>query len=153
MKKKTRVKVLVCAVLVLAIGYLIVGNPIVFMNNRKLRSAITEITADTVTLNEVVPFEWDSVYMPDPYASKENIEKLIGFKSASIKENWISEGMVHLIFVKDRRVVASVLSYPQNLGYSIGFRKYGPQIDVEDHVRFQVEIKNEIVCLLASPCN
>lgn len=150
MKKKTRVKVLVCAVLVLAIGYLIVGNPIVFMNNRRLKRAITEITADTVTLNEVVPFEWDSVYMPGPYASKENIEKLIGFKSASIKENWINEGMVQLIFVKDQRVVSSVLSYPENLGYSIGFRNYGPRIDAKDHVRFQVENRGGIVCLFVS---
>ena len=151
MKKKARVKVLVCAVLVLAIGYLIVGNPIVFMNNRRLKRAITEITADTVTLNGVVPFEWDSVYMPGPYASKENIEKLIGFKSASIKENWINEGMVQLIFVKDQRVVSSVLSYPENLGYLIGFRKYGPRIDAVDNVRFQVEKQNGVGRLLVLP--
>lgn len=112
-----------CVALVLAVGYFVIGNPIVFMNNRKLKTAVTGITADTVPLNEVVPFEWDSVYMPDPYASKENIEKLIGFKSASIKENWVNEGIVHLIFTKGQRGVASVLSYPQNLGYSIGFGK------------------------------
>lgn len=149
--KKRRVKALICVALVLVIGYLVVGNPIVFINNRKLKHAIREITADTVTLNEVVPFEWDSVYMPDPYSSKEKIEKLVGFRSASIKENWINEGMVHLIFVKDRRVVASVLSYSENLGYSIGFRNYGPRIDAEDHVKFRVENKGGIVSLFVLP--
>lgn len=147
MKRKSILKAMAFVVLVLAVGYFVIGNPIVFMNNRKLKTAVTGITADTVTLNEVVPFEWDSVYMPDPYASKENIEKLIGFKSASIKENWINEGMVQLIFVKDQRVVSSVLSYPENLGYSIGFRNYGPRIDAKDHVRFQVENRGGIICL------
>lgn len=151
MKRKSILKAMACVALVLAVGYFVIGNPIVFMNNRKLKTAVTGITADTVTLNEVVPFEWDSVYMPDPYASKENIEKLIGFKSASIKENWVNEGIVHLIFTKGQRVVAGVLSYPQNLGYSIGFGKYGPRIDAVDNVRFQVEKQNGVVRLLVLP--
>ena len=36
-------------------------------------------------------------------------------------ENNINEGMVHLLFIKNDKVVASILSYSSKLGYNIDF--------------------------------
>lgn len=124
------------ALLVLAALYLLVGNPVVAWHNRALKEAVTSISGrETVTLNEIVPFDWDVVYTFDPYASREEIEKTIGCKSRSIRES-VSEGMVQLVFVKGNAVTASVCGYPGNLGYSIVFNG---QIARGDEVSFAVD--------------
>ncbi|MFV0315172.1 MAG: hypothetical protein ACK5I7_08735 [Anaerotignum sp.] len=91
------------------------------MNNQKLESSMKSIHSETVKLNEVIPFEWDSLYTFKPYESRENIEEVIGFKSAYIEENNINEGMVYLLFVKDEKVICNVVGYSQDLGYDIDF--------------------------------
>lgn len=119
MKKKTKVSIIIwaCIALIGLAGYILIGNSIVFINNQKLQNSVQSIGSEMVQLNDVVPFEWDFLYTFDPYQSKEEIEKLVGFKSADIKENNINEGMVHLLFVKGDKVVTSILGYDSNLGY------------------------------------
>lgn len=122
MKKKstTLIFILSCIVLMTGLGYIIIGNPFIFFNNQKLKSTIGTLdNGDTVSLNEIIPFEWDILYMPEPYQSKAEIEEMIGFKSSNIQENNINEGMVHLLFVKNSKVVANVIGYSSNLKYSI----------------------------------
>lgn len=124
MKKKTKawILVLMCIVLIVVMGYLMIGNPFVFINNQKLKKSIGSLDDNKiVSLNEVIPFEWDFLYTFEPYQSKEEIAEIIGFQSNDIKENNINEGMVHLLFVKNHKVVASILSYSSNLGYNIDF--------------------------------
>lgn len=77
------------------------------------------IDTETVQLNEVVPFDWDTLYTFESYQSQEEIEEIVGFKSNDIKENNISEGMVHLLFVRDNKVVESILGYSDELGYNL----------------------------------
>ncbi len=107
--------ILICIMILAAI------HPIVLIQNNRLRKAILGIEGTTVHLNDVVPFEWDALYTADPYEPKDSIEQRIGIKSSAIRENQINEGMVHLIFVKGDTVVASILGYPENLGYAIRF--------------------------------
>lgn len=124
MKKKTKALIyaLVCIVLIVAVGYLMIGNPFVFINNLKLKNSLCSFDhSKNVSLNEVIPFEWDTVYTFEPYQSKAEIAEIIGFQSNDIKENNINEGMVHLLFVKNDKVVASILGYSSNLGYNIDF--------------------------------
>ena len=64
--------------------YLLFGSPFVNWNNNKLENAIENISAETVTLEEVVPFEWDVVYLFSPYTSHEAIAETIGFESSEI---------------------------------------------------------------------
>lgn len=139
MKKKTKrvISILTCIILIGVAGCFMIGNPIVFINNQKLENSIQSIDNQAVHLNDVVPFEWDTLYTFVPYSSKEEIEKIIGFKSNDIKENNISEGMVHLLFVKNDKVVASVLGYASNLGYNIDFT---PKVKVmfEENAQFDV---------------
>lgn len=123
MKKKTKIFIfLVCTVLIVIVGYLMIGNPFVFINNLKLKKIIeSSDDGKTVFLNEVIPFEWDTLYTFEPYQSKAEIAEIIGFQSNDIKENNVNEGMVHLLFVKNDKVVASILGYSSNLGYNIDF--------------------------------
>lgn len=119
-KAKTLIFILACIFLITGLIYLMIRNPFIFFNNQKLKNAVVTLNnGDTISLNEIIPFEWDILYMPKPYQSKAEIEEMIGFKSADIQENNINEGMVHLLFVKNNKVVASVLGYSSNLSYSI----------------------------------
>lgn len=123
MKRKSKIIPIILSSIVLAgiAGYFIIGNPVVFINNQKLKKSIKSIDNGTVQLNDVIPFYWDTVYTFEPYQSKESIEEIIGFKSFNIKENNINEGMVHLLFVNNNKVVASILGYDSNLTYRINF--------------------------------
>ena len=146
MKKRNKIiiTIIFSTILVAILGYLVVGNPVVLINNHKLENSIKSIQSDNIKLNEVVPFDWDIVYTFEPYTSKENIEEIIGFKSSAIKENNINEGMVHLLFVKGEKVVASILGYSTNLGYSLDLTS---KITFVENAQFNVSIINNIVTL------
>ena len=135
---------LVTLAVISAGAYLLCGNPMVHIRNRQLKNAVTSLTEDSITLNEAVPFDWDAVYTFPPYIDKEDIEKIVGFKSPVIEANQINEGMVHLLFVKEEKVMASVLGYPDNLGYSISFPDV---IHAEDETEFAVSHKDGITVL------
>lgn len=122
------------------------------LNNENLQKAITSIKENEVTLNDVVPFEWERVYTFKPYTTKEDMESIIGFKSQYISET-INEGMVQLIFVNDKKIVSNVLNYVDNLGYSIdfydGISVYN-EILYKDNVKFNVKLDNGILYLKKS---
>lgn len=131
--------------IVLSLCYLAVGNPIVFFHNQELKHSITSIKDDTkaVTLNEIIPFEWDVAYTFSPYTSQAEIEEVIGFRSNSIQET-ISEGMVQLLFVKDNTVVASVCGYPDNIGYEVHF---SGSVTCEEKAVFSVNREGDRIVL------
>lgn len=151
MKKKTKVSIIIiaCIALIGVLGYLLIGNPIMFINNQKLKNSVQSIDSETVQLNDVVPFECDFLYTFDPYQSKEEIEKIVRFKSADIKENNINEGMVHLLFVKGDKVVASILGYGSNLGYNIDFTSKEEQnVTFVEDAQFNVTRADGIITLI-----
>ena len=143
-RNKSYIIIILCTILVTILGYLVIGNPIVLINNQKLENPIKSIQSDNIKLNEVVPFDWDVVYTFEPYASKENIEEIVGFKSSAIKENNINEGMVHLLFVKEKKVVASILGYSTNLGYRLDFPS---KVTFVENAKLNVSIIYNIVTL------
>lgn len=127
-----------------SLSYLVIGNPIVAVHNKQLKQAITSINGkETITLNEIVPFDWDTVYTFDPYTSKKEIEEAIGFKSNSIKET-VSEGMVQLIFVHDQNVTASVCGYTSVLGYNVYLNE---SVSFKNNTKFFVEHTKDSVIL------
>ena len=107
-------------IVLLGVLYLIFGDPRIHINNNKLEDAFTELTTDSVTLEEIVPFEWTTVYTFDPYTSIDRIEWITGSKSPSLKES-VSEGMTHFVFMNRGRVMASVCAYPSSVGYYLSF--------------------------------
>ena len=81
-------------------GYLFSGG-LAGVNARALEHAVEAIPEEStqVSLNELVPFEWDEVYTFGPYTSKEEIQSIIRLDSDAVKES-VSEGMVQLVFVE-----------------------------------------------------
>lgn len=142
--RKYLLVILIAAVLGAVIAFLVTGSPVVLLNNAKLKKAVTAIEGEYVSLNDAVPFEWDSVYTFPPYAGKDEIEEIIGFKSRSIKDNRINEGMVHLLFVREQKVTASVLGYAENLGYRIDFVS---KVTYDENAQFTVSRENGITVL------
>lgn len=126
------------------------ANSEIGRNNEKLKQAVLSTNSSTVTLNEIVPFEWDVVYTFSPYTSKENIEAIVGIKSNAIQQT-VNEGMVQLIFVKDQKIISSVCGYSDSLGYSISFLEDNIEnyrsIYFTEKAEFSVERDNDIVKL------
>ena len=142
MKKKAWM-ISAITIVILAISYCMIGNPFIAYHNYRLKQSIHTISKPTVTLNEIVPFEWDTVYTFAPYTSRSEIEEIIGFKSNAIQET-VSEGMVQLLFVKDSAVCGSICGYAENLGYAAHF---SDKVELTDNKQFDVDIQNGIVYL------
>ena len=106
--------------MVLFVLYLVFGDPRIYINNKKLEDTLTGISSESVILEEVIPFEWTTVYTFDPYTSLDVIERVTGSKSPALKES-VNEGMTHFAFNNRGRVVASVCAYPSSVGYSLNF--------------------------------
>ena len=100
--------------------YLIFGDPKIYLNNAKLEKALSALDSDSATLEEIVPFEWTTVYTFDPYTSIDRIEWVTSSKSPALKES-VSEGMTHVVFTNRGQVVASVCAYPTSIGYDLEF--------------------------------
>lgn len=141
--KKKRYGLILIFIVLLSAGFLFIGKPGIAINNRQLKKVFTAISdVEVITLDEVVPFEWDKVYTFTPYTSKEEIEKVIGFSSPAITET-VNEGMVQLIFVKEDKIVASVCGYSGSLGYSVQFEG---MITYGAGTKFEIEYKDDIIC-------
>lgn len=140
MKNKKWIAVAVLVLVLAVFSPFLVENIQVSNNNAKLKQSITSIERDTVSLWNVVPFEWEYVYTFRPYLSESEMEEIIGFESNHLEET-VSEGMVQLVFVKDSKVVASVCGHRDNLGYSVDFpREDEPfaRISPKDYAAFSV---------------
>ena len=143
-------KLIVCAglamSLILLMEYLLVGNPTVLLNNEKLGHVIDSLDeeTETVDLNELVPFRWDTLYTFPAYTGKEEIAEIIGFESRDIKSNDVSEGMVHLLFVDGTTVAASILEQPESLGYDLDFPD---RITYAEEAQFTVEREDGVTVL------
>lgn len=146
--------------LVLFVLYLIFGDPRIYANNKKLKESLTAISSDSIILEDVVPFEWTTVYTFDPYTSIDRIKKVTGSKSPALKES-VSEGMTHLVFMNRGSVAASVCAHPSGLGYSLSFSggKYTyynyrdggySHIEYGDQTEFEITREDGIVRLYAN---
>ena len=141
--KKRILFVFFAIVVILIVGDRMFRKPLVKYNNYHLKQNMQTISGTEVTLNSVVPFEWDTVYTFPPHTSKAKIEKIIGFESNEIKTS-VNEGMVHLLFVKGDTVTGSICDYPKNLGYSIKFKD---KVKFKDNVVFEVHIQDGMASL------
>ena len=86
--KKMMKRIVAIAVVLLAAfaGLRWYGDCVRTERERALQAAVTGISKDTVTLNEVVPFAWDTVYTFAPYTPREEIEAVIGFAVLPFKK-------------------------------------------------------------------
>ena len=153
MKKLKKLLIVLCVLFCIAY-YLLFGSPIVDWRNEKLAEATNNITTETVTLEEVVPFAWDAVYKFEEYTSKEEVAETLGFYSVEINESW-TESQNWYYFVKGNRIVANpedsslgcYIALPNNReGSSCGSAHYG------DYVLFEVD-KSHTGWIYLKPAN
>ena len=137
---------------VVALLWSIFGSPVVLWHNQQLKSALTGLTDETITLEQAVPFSWDEVYSFAPYTTVEKIQEVIGTESYNIKES-SGEGMLNLVFLDEGAVTAAVCGYPSDLGYAIdiaGVTDSTPgRLSYGEDVSFTVERADGVVRLTA----
>ena len=143
---------------VFLIFYFIFGDPVIYINNHRLKTAMTELDKERITLEETVPFEWTRVYSFDPYFPLKDIERITGSKSPALNDS-VTEEMENLIFMNHGRVVSSVCKRPSSTGYSLNLGVDAVtdfcngdnylQMDYGDSIEFEVTLENGIVNLTA----
>ena len=101
--RKNKIILIFCILIVIVLFFYWVSireNRLIALHNNQLKQTITSIDENqkTVTLDTIIPFDWDMIYTFPPYTTKEEIEKTIGLYSDAIQET-ISENMIQLIFI------------------------------------------------------
>lgn len=115
--------------LLLIIGSILVTMSIVIMTYTHNRHSIVNVmtkeleeslahTQGKGLVKDLIHFNYDKVYVFEPYQAKESMEALIGFK-CSILEETVSEGMMNMLFVEGEAPVAYLYGYVSNNGYYI----------------------------------
>lgn len=142
------------------IFYFIFGDPVIYINNHRLKAAISEVDEERITLEEIVPFEWTAVYSFGPYFPLQDIERITGSKSPALDDS-VTEEMNNLVFMNHGRVVSSVCERPSSTGYSLNLA-FGEGIDEQlddcdryskmdygDGIEFTVILENGVLNLKA----
>ncbi len=135
MKKRKFANAVVLLILLSAAGYAFFGSPAEIYRRRALRQAMAAVEGGEVTLNEIVPFAWDTVYTFEPYASREEMEQIMGISAKGLEES-VSEGMIQLAFVNGSQVVCGVCGYISMEEYSVSFDE---KINFVDNVVFRAK--------------
>jgi len=110
--------IVVLAMFVKLIDY----NSLVSKNTRYLEKNLSEnVKITNGNVKDFITFDYDKMYVFEPYQSIEEMERQIGFKYHKLKQG-VSEGMLNILFVKDNRAIAYLYGYPSNIGYYINIQ-------------------------------
>lgn len=141
MKKRIITTVIFLAAMVLVSCIMVQVNHSgrVSSNGRRLGEALKQVNKTEITWDEVVPFEWDTMYCFTPYTSKEAMVQTVGFDSRFLQAGEYDD-MVNLVFVKDQEVVSAVYGHGADLGYRLSA---GEKIKKGDGTKFAVEKKGQ----------
>ncbi len=146
--KKGKIAGMAILLLLLAVlGYAFLGSPAEWYRRRALRQAMAEVEDGEVTLNEIIPFAWDSVYSFGPYTTQEQMEEIMGISARRLEES-PSEGMVQLVFVNGGQIVCGVCGYISKEGYSVSFDE---KINFADNVVFRAKRDADGILWLTEP--
>lgn len=124
-KKTKKSVILIVVLLIVASTLFLISNPknndldnseslVKNIEALKQKSENKNVLVDD--LSDLTDFEWDYLYSFSPYASKEDIESAIGFKSNKIREG-LNEGMNQIVFIKDKEIVCYIYGYPDDSVY------------------------------------
>ena len=104
---------------------------------QKLVRAFKQGPGTVIDMRELTPFEWDRMYIIQPYTQPEAINRKLGFEWAGAKTSPIQmfDTIILLVFVKGKEVVADV-KYHVGDGY---FRAAGKNEFSVEEARFVVE--------------
>lgn len=130
----------ICVASAIIFSILFKDNIDIRNNNNALNSALQNISAETTTLDDVVPFDWDTAYYFSPYTSVERMAETMGVDSPELHESNYDD-MINLVFVKEKMLVAVICEHKNNLGYDIEF---DAPVSKGDNTLFSVTKKDGI---------
>lgn len=111
-------------------------------NARLLKEAIDAQMQQEVMLIDLVPFEWDRLYLFDPYMSKDEMVKKTKVLSPLFREVY-SEGVRNIVFIKGHKVVCSIQGESTAIGYDFSLRKN--RVYAEEVVRLRIVKKEDYI--------
>lgn len=118
--KKSKKILIVLFIICIFIAFKLKSEDVKLYNNiKKLEQNLeNRFNGEHTTCKDLFDFDYDKVYVFQPYLPKKEIEKEIGFKYWKLKET-VNECMMNILFVKDNNPVAYLYGYAENLGYYI----------------------------------
>lgn len=132
MKKFSEAIVIIGLMLAMGLAFYKIADSDLNKNTRELNATLADQDKQASgSLSSKIDFDYDTLYVFEPYLSKEEISKQVGFKHQIIKES-NSEDVLNAMFVKDNKPIAYLYGYPGNIGYSLNldFKEYlKPEID------------------------
>jgi hypothetical protein len=124
-------------------------NSLVSKNTRNLELILSKnspsgLDATNGDVKDLISFDYDTMFIFEPYQTVDEMEKQIGFKYSKLKQG-LSEGITNILFVKDNKVAAYLFGYPSNTGYFIEM-PYGeyeqPQINTMIYIMEERHVGN-----------
>ena len=104
MKRKL---IILTTIMVLITILIYITNPLLIIRNNKVINNFDELqTKEYITRKDLIPFDYDKIYIQNPYTSKKDIEKEIGIKSRIIKEN-NNDNHYNLLIIKNNKVISN----------------------------------------------
>lgn len=108
---------IIVAISVVAITYIFNWSSKVNVNTRYLEYKLVHNQSEG-QVKDLINFNYDRVYVFEPYQSKESMESLVGFKCSILKET-VNEGMMNILFLENNLTAAYLYGYASNKGYYI----------------------------------
>lgn len=112
------------AVIGCGLVYIVVGDPVVFKNNKLFNDTMIQTSTEAVKFNDVVPFEWDYVYVFTGKQKKSDIESVIGISHKYIADTKYDDCQ-QIIFIKNEKVVCCVSGRIYSMGYELSLADDG----------------------------
>lgn len=117
---KKKIKTILLAFLITFLLTLVYINPFYLYRNYQVIKHIENITnKEQIEIKELIPFDFDRIYVAYPYTAKEQIEKDIKIKSRYIKDNNVNDDYQEIIIIKDNKVISSFLVSLSNDNFTI----------------------------------
>lgn len=148
MRKAKFAKAAVLLVMLAVLGYAFFGSPVEMYRRGGLRRAMAAVEDGDVTLNEIVPFAWDTMYTYEPYMSREEVEEMMQIPVRGLKQS-VSEDAVQLVFVKNGHMVCNICGYISREGY--GFLWWSGRLDFANETVFQAKRDADGILWLSGP--
>lgn len=112
-----------------------------YNNSNNTLNKNTKELADILLINDklngkiqdLIKFDYEKIYVFSPYQPKKDMERTIGFKCSKLKRS-LSEGMMNILFVNEKKAVAYL--------YGTGENSYYIDIPYGEHTREFLNDKN-----------
>lgn len=139
-KKLTKlVSLIILGIIVIGLLIVLYINPVYQNNNKLLLNNIESLLdKEEVTLEELIPFDFDSIYLFEPYSYKKDMESQMGIRSRFIKDNYTDNLGTELIVVKNKKVISSVFIKLEKCGFIIEGLVYSNKLDKNSDISFKL---------------